>query len=1006
MSDTYDAGRARAVYAVDFEPFRRDVEEVRRLWRRLAEEQARATRGASGAPSAGGGSRGQSEAQAAARAARESARAQETAAQAAARRRREEAQLSEALARAARAEQQRATEAQRTARELENTAAAASRRRQAEERERRLRERPAGPSFTDFLGETAGNFGLALGAGAVVAAGVDAGRQALELQRTQATLRATITDQELYNETIRLAAENQRLFGGSLNANLAPLTSLALQAQATGVEISQLNDLSQRLQLLSPEQGADGAGVALREALSGDTQSLVERFELSRSALVAIRDPAATAAERLAVVDQVLRDLNVTTDAVRGSIPQATLAFNELNAELDTLRITAGDGLTDALEESARGLARLFGLVNDNPQAIAELRALFGGGPVNLGGAERDLARSRAASSLGQVGIGEDGQGGSGAGVGIQRAVQATLGGNAGITQLATDISQDIARARTLEASLGGGAALQEAIDRSAALIQVSDEAAAAVLRVNEQFRATGDAEAYQRALSELEVRFNNLRGQEQVVAAIGAASTQLAGDLSIGAVGAADLGGRLTALAGTSDANRLAVLSLATGYRDGKLTADELAAATTALEQAQRQQAQGSEEARAATAGLTEQQRARILAELEGERSARQLANAQATIASLGGQVRQGLITAAEGADIIANRFGFAADEAQRLIDRSAAAARVNNVPANLRQYQSTGVPQDVLRAQQASQESQRRIQEAEEARREQLLATGSAADVVADRQRRYNEAVKQYGPRSAEAIRAETALIQARERAAAEAERAAGRGTSAAEKAARATATTLGRIEDRTEDHYIRLLQQQEDFQRRSARSQEDYELGRSRRQEDFETRRQRLLAEGQIFEARQLEEEFRREEERARQDFERDRAREVDDFARQQARQAADLGLDTSRIADRAALRGVALPGDVAGGAPVVAPVVVPSGVLPESVGSAAPAAAALGLLRVEFAPISLQLDSETVATAVYPAIEQQLDAALAGGIQTITVTAPPAAGQSSGVSGARP
>lgn len=50
----------------------------------------------------------------------------------------------------------------------------------------------------------------------------------------------------------------------------------------------------------------------------------------------------------------------------------------------------------------------------------------------------------------------------------------------------------------------------------------------------------------------------------------------------------------------------------------------------------------------------------------------------------------------------------------------------------------------------------------------REQTLATGSAAEVAALRQTQYNEAVRQYGAASAEAIRAQTSLMQAQERAA----------------------------------------------------------------------------------------------------------------------------------------------------------------------------------------------------------------------------------------------
>jgi hypothetical protein len=52
--------------------------------------------------------------------------------------------------------------------------------------------------------------------------------------------------------------------------------------------------------------------------------------------------------------------------------------------------------------------------------------------------------------------------------------------------------------------------------------------------------------------------------------------------------------------------------------------------------------------------------------------------------------------------------------------------------------------------------------------AQRDQILATGTAAEKAAVRQAQYNEAVRQYGAASAEAIRAETALMQAQEKSA----------------------------------------------------------------------------------------------------------------------------------------------------------------------------------------------------------------------------------------------
>jgi hypothetical protein len=58
----------------------------------------------------------------------------------------------------------------------------------------------------------------------------------------------------------------------------------------------------------------------------------------------------------------------------------------------------------------------------------------------------------------------------------------------------------------------------------------------------------------------------------------------------------------------------------------------------------------------------------------------------------------------------------------------------------------------------------------------------------------------------------------------------------------------------------------------------------------------------------------------------------------------------------------------------------------------------------ILKIAFQPIALTLDGRLVAEAVYPDIEQRLDAALSAGVVTISATAPPVS--SGAVGGPRP
>lgn len=265
-------------------------------------------------------------------------------------------------------------------------------------------------SFSSALGtlqQGLGALGLGLGAREFLQYGVSAFQAGQQLQQTTTTLRLLTRDQQLYNDTLALGRRNQSLFGGSLAENIQPLTALALQARKTGVDVAALNDIAQRLNVISPEQGLEGAGIALREALAGDTRSLVERFELPRRELAVLRDASLSAADRVKLLDGVLTSYGVTSEVVAGSVSREQQAVNRAAAAYDDLKVAIGQGAAPAVETLSTGVARLLGLINENPQAIAELQAVLGGrGTVtqaDVDQAAKGVAQGRTERQLDQV---------------------------------------------------------------------------------------------------------------------------------------------------------------------------------------------------------------------------------------------------------------------------------------------------------------------------------------------------------------------------------------------------------------------------------------------------------------------------------------------------------------------------------------------------------------------------------------------------------------------------
>ncbi len=291
--------------------------------------------------------------------------------------------------------QKLATEEQRTVSATANAASARDRAAQATLRLAAAQQRAAAASKNGGLGPTlprsAESFGpqaigqllgITLGPqliGQAVSSGIEAAKSALALRETKNALRAVTGDIKTYTEALVIARQQQILFGGSFQENIEGLTGLSISARQYGVDIKTLIDLSQRLSILDPSQGVKGARIALSEALSGDPTSLAKRYEIPKAALAKLRDDSIPEADRLKIIDDYLTKIGITSEAVTGKVDQDALAWRRLGAELGDVATGAGDKLATSFSGMATGLARVVGVINKNPQAIAELKALLTG---------------------------------------------------------------------------------------------------------------------------------------------------------------------------------------------------------------------------------------------------------------------------------------------------------------------------------------------------------------------------------------------------------------------------------------------------------------------------------------------------------------------------------------------------------------------------------------------------------------------------------------------------
>jgi hypothetical protein len=222
------------------------------------------------------------------------------------------------------------------------------------------------------LGGAAGALGLVVVAEKIARYGNEAREASLSLQRTEALTREIAGSQAKYNEILSAARQHQSLFGGTLRDNIDQLSGFAVQARLSGANLQELINVAQRLATLDPGQGIAGASIALREALSGDVTSLSRRFEIPRVELAKLRDESTSTAERLRIISDFLTKAGISADVASRTTSDATRAYNNLDAALDSTKTKVGALIAELGKRPANFLANAIqALIISTPGEIA-----------------------------------------------------------------------------------------------------------------------------------------------------------------------------------------------------------------------------------------------------------------------------------------------------------------------------------------------------------------------------------------------------------------------------------------------------------------------------------------------------------------------------------------------------------------------------------------------------------------------------------------------------------
>lgn len=204
------------------------------------------------------------------------------------------------------------------------------------------------------------------------------------LENVTAQFRAFTKDANLANQIIQeLRAEAARTpFAFQDMAESA--ATLLPAAQQAGVELMDLVRTAEILAALNPAQGLTGAAFALREALSGDFVSVVERFNLPRQYLNELKSQGVPAIEAVRIA---LQQLGADSTLVTNLAGTMSGRWSTLTDILRQLRDTATQPIFAMLSS---GLGQLTTWMEQNQPRLESIAQAIGDNLARAVGIARD----------------------------------------------------------------------------------------------------------------------------------------------------------------------------------------------------------------------------------------------------------------------------------------------------------------------------------------------------------------------------------------------------------------------------------------------------------------------------------------------------------------------------------------------------------------------------------------------------------------------------------------
>ena len=213
---------------------------------------------------------------------------------------------------------------------------------------------------------------LALGAGMV---GVGASGLSLNssMENVTAQLNAFTKDGAKSAEILDMIRERAAKTPFEFNEMARATAGLLPAAKASGEGLESLVEKAEILAASNPAQGLEGAAFALREAVSGDFTSIIERFNLPRQFINKLKDEGVPALE---IVGRAMKEVGFDTDLVANL---AETADGRWSTFKDTFQGFAATITQPIFDSFSAGLGVVNKWLSDNEPLLSRTATAIGG---------------------------------------------------------------------------------------------------------------------------------------------------------------------------------------------------------------------------------------------------------------------------------------------------------------------------------------------------------------------------------------------------------------------------------------------------------------------------------------------------------------------------------------------------------------------------------------------------------------------------------------------------